>query len=226
MLQHGRVNVLSSVAVLSAALILTGCRGKSGPPQVAGGVKQEAVDPWTPLSGKWRLVAGGGMTEEEGVLRLGQGDPMTAVRWEGELPKAPFEIEAEARRVEGADFFFSVTFPGRTETEAASLIVGGWGGGLVGISSIDNLDASENATTSFRKFENGRWYAIRLRVTAGRIGAWIDGEPVIDVSIEGRELSLRPGPIEDCLPFGVATFETLGEVRGLRWKPLAEETGS
>ncbi|MCH7228359.1 DUF1080 domain-containing protein [Haloferula sp. A504] len=203
------------------SLWLTACREK--PPVAGNAPEPEApADPWRPLSGKWEHALGGEIKETDGVLQLGMGYSMTGARWTGEIPQVPFELEAEARRVEGTDFFFSVTFPGRTDDEAASLIVGGWGGGLVGISSIDGLDASENETADFREFENGRWYSIRLRVTADEIRAWIDDEEVIDVSIEGRRLSLRVGPIEDCQPFGVATWETIGEVRGMRWKPLAE----
>ena len=62
----------------------------------------------------------------------------------------------------------------------------------------------------------------RCRWVCDRIEAWIDGESVIDVSIEDRKLSLRPGPIEVCAPFGVATWETVGEMRNMRWKPLPE----
>lgn len=207
--------------VLLLGLLLAACREK--PPVVEVPPEPEApADPWRLLSGKWEQAAGGDVGEADGVLRLGMGYSLTAARWMGEIPQVPFELEAEARRVEGTDFFFSVTFPGRTDEESASLIVGGWGGGVVGISSIDGLDASENATTEFLEFENGRWYSIRLRVTEDEIQTWIDDKEVFDVSIEGRELSLRIGPIEDCRPFGVASFETVGELRGMRWKSLAE----
>lgn len=207
---------------LAVAVVLGACRGKPDAGVAEESASAPQVEPWTPLGGRWEQVAGGEVTEVDGVLKLGWGEPMTVARWQGGVPAMPFEIEAEARRVEGTDFFFSVTFPGRTADEAATLVVGGWGGSLVGISSIDGLDASENETTTVGQFENGRWYAIRLRATADRIEAWIDGEPVIDVPIDGRKLSLRPGPIEDCLPFGVATWESSAEVRGLRWKSLAE----
>lgn len=45
-----------------------------------------------------------------------------------------------------SEFFCGLTVPVRTGTECVSLIVGGWGGSLVGISSIDGLDASETST--------------------------------------------------------------------------------
>ena len=51
---------------------------------------------------------------------------------------------------------------------------------VVGLSSLDDMDASENDTSIRRDFESGRWYALRLRVTEDRIQAWIDEEAVID----------------------------------------------
>ncbi len=201
---------------------LAGCREQAGDPPQSGPAAEEPAEAWMPLTGQWHGVEGAEVTETDGILRLEAGYSLTGARWHGEIPKVPFELEAEARRVMGSDFFFSVTFPGRTDAEAATLVVGGWGGGLVGISSIDGLDASENETAEFMNLEDGRWYAIRLRVSASRIEAWIDGEPVIDVPVEDRKLSLRPGPIEVCAPFGVATWETVGEMRNMRWKPLPE----
>ena len=70
-------------------------------------------------------------------------------------------------RVEGSDFFVGLTFPVRDSH--ASLIVGGWAGSVVGISSIDGRDASENETTEVMKFKNGQWYKFRLRVRADRL---------------------------------------------------------
>ena len=86
--------------------------------------------------------------------------------------------------------------------------MGGWGGSLVGISSLDGMDASENETTKFVSFETGRWYRIRLRVTEKRIQAWIDKEKLVDVDIAEQKISLRPGDIEMSKPFGVAAWQT------------------
>ncbi len=55
-----------------------------------------------------------------------------------------------------------------------SLVLGGWGGSLTGLSSLDGFDASENETTNVMDFKEGQWYKIRLRVTEKKIEAWID----------------------------------------------------
>jgi len=145
---------------------------------------------------------------------------MTAAKWTGEVPQAPFELELEARRVDGTDFFCAVTFPARGADECLTLVIGGWGGATVGISSIDGKDASENETRSLMAFETGVWYRIKLLREGERIAVWINGEKMINVDTTGKQLSLRPGPVSDCAPFGLATWQTTGEVRGMRYRGL------
>lgn len=179
-----------------------------------------ASDPaWIPLSGKWSGAEGGEVTEQNGILNLAYGEQLTAAKWNGDVPKSPFELEYEARRVNGSDFFGAVTFPAR-DNDFVTLILGGWGGGLVGISSIDDMDASENETGGSLKFEAGRWYRIRVVRAGEKIEAWVDGEKIVDVSTEGRKLSLRPGPISACAPFGFGTWQSTGEIRGAKWRKL------
>lgn len=159
-------------------------------------------------------------TPEPGVLRLQWGESLSAMKWTGAPVLPPFEIELEARRIDGTDFFCGLTFPARSSGESVTWIVGGWGGSLVGISSIDDKDASDNETTFHRAFEKERWYRLRLRREGERIDAWIDGEQVTRIDTSGRKLSLRPGPIDCCSPFGLATWQTTGEFRQLRWRKL------
>src|SRR6185437_10256499 len=103
-----------------------------------------------------------------------------------------------------------LTFPvGNTN---ASLILGGWGGGTVGISSIDGEDASENETATVMKFDTNRWYHVRVRVTETKIESWLDDKKIVDVKTEGRRIGLRFGEIEFSRPLGVATYQTTAAV--------------
>jgi len=78
------------------------------------------------------------------------------------------------------------------------------------------MDASENQTTKFHEFDQGRWYRVRLRVTQGRIEGWLDEEKLIDVVTTGKKISLRPGDIEMSKPFGLASYQTTAALREIR----------
>jgi hypothetical protein len=185
---------------------------------------------WQPLfDGKslqgWREVPFGGRGQvrvENGAIILGQG-LTTGIVWTRPFPKTNYEIRLDAARLEGSDFFAGITFP--VEDSYATWINGGWGGLLVGLSSINGQDAAENGTNTSKNFEKGRWYALRLRVTRERIQAWIDGDEFINVALEGVKIGLRPGEMELCVPLGIASWSTTGAVRKLEYRTLAPSAG-
>ena len=146
-------------------------------------------------------------------LMLGMGDGCTGVTWKGTFPESGYEVNLDAKRVAGSDFFCGITFPVRDRF--CSLIVGGWGGGTVGLSSIDGKDASENETTLIRNFETNRWYHIRLIVTEEYIKSWIDTSMVVDFRIEDKKLSLRP-EVELSKPFGITSWKTTAAIRNIK----------
>jgi hypothetical protein len=102
--------------------------------------------------------------------------------------------------------------------------VGGWGGGVCGVSSFNGRDASENETATYREFEKGKWYRIRLRVADDAIEAWIDDELIVEAEIAGRKVDIRPD-IAPSKPLGLSTYRTKAAIRGLEWRkaPPAEE---
>jgi len=164
----------------------------------------------------WRetAFAGRGPVEyRSGIILLNMGDPFTGIDFTNDFPQMNYEVALDATRVSGSDFFCGLTVPvGET---FCSLIVGGWGGSLVGISSLDGMDASENETTKYASFEQGRWYRIRLRVTQDRLEVWLDKEKLVNVVTTRKRISLRPGEIELSKPFGVASWQTTAALRGL-----------
>lgn len=179
----------------------------------------------------WKWVESGGsaqVTADDGVMRIGAGEMISGVvyRKADELPLMDYQIDLEARRIQGFDFFLGLTFPvGDIET-CATLVLGGWGGSLVGISSIDGLDAAENNSGTYKRFEPGQWYKVRLHVTPEALVVWIDDEKVVDVDIDGKEVALRPGPIEEFAPLSLTTFQTIGEIRNVTLRPLETEAES
>ena len=119
--------------------------------------------------------------------------------------------------MEGNDFFCALTFP--VADSHCSLIVGGWGGGVVGLSSLDGQDASENETTRIMDFAKGRWYKIRVRVEPERIQGWIDDERVVDAVTKGRHISIR-AEVDPSVPLGIASYRTEAALREIRIRTL------
>lgn len=208
---------------LAAALSLTlftlaGC--KPAPPQVAPSSSWRLLE--APWAGAWKQAAipeEGRIKIEQGELALATGQPMTGATFSAwrapEFPATLYAISYEAMRVDGQDFFGTVTFPVGTLETHASFVLGGWGGTVTGISSIDFSDANENQTHGELAFANNRWYRVRIEVRPDDLSAWVDGRPVVHVSIKGRQVSLRPGFIDHCRPFGFATYGSQARIRGL-----------
>jgi 3-keto-disaccharide hydrolase len=193
-----------------------------------GAVGQPPAGQWQSMfDGKtlkgWKeteFTARGKVTIENGAIILGAGH-MTGVTWTGEFPKSNYEVRLEAARLQGNDFFAGITFP--VFTSFCSWINGGWNGTIVGLSSLDGYDASENETTTTHAFDKGRWYKLRLEVTAQRIAAWTDDELTLEFGMGSREVGLRPGEIELSKPFGIAAYGTVAGLRKIEYRVLAAE---
>jgi hypothetical protein len=155
------------------------------------------------------------------AIVVNMGDALSGFNWTGDVPKTNYEISLETMRIDGGDFMCGLTFP--VGNSHASLILGGWGGGVVGISSIDNQDASENETTKYMSFPKDRWYTVRMRVTPARLEAWLDDKKIVDQVITGRKITLRHGEISKSVPLGISTYQTTAAFRNIKLRRL---TGS
>lgn len=178
---------------------------------------------WRPLFdgaglGRWKPTAFGGEGEvhvADGEIVLERGNDLTGITWTGDLPRLGYEIELQAKRVAGNDFFCGLTFP--VGPSYCSFIVGGWSGAVTGLSNIDEQDASENETTRIRDYELNRWYTVRVRVTADRLQAFVDDESFADVKTAGRTISIRP-EVQDSRPLGISSWRTKAALRAIRMR--------
>ena len=174
---------------------------------------------WKPLMEKnslkgWEITNFGGegnVEINEGVMRIERGEPLTGVTIiSKDFPKQNYEMRWKASRIDGSDFFAGVTFP--VGDEFCSFICGGWGGGLVGLSSINGNDASENESTGFHQFKNKQWYAFKVRVDKKHITAWIDEKEVLKIERENKKFSLR-GEVFKSKPLGYCVFQSIVDVK-------------
>lgn len=170
---------------------------------------------------QWKVSNFGGEGEcrlEGKTLIVEMGHPMSGMSCiRDDLPHVDYELELEAKRIDGLDFFCGLTFP--VEDSHCTLIVGGWAGSLVGLSCLDDKDASDNETKRLMDFKDNQWYQIRVAVTADRIQAWIDDEEVVNVETQGRKISLRAETLPS-RPLGISTFQTTAAYRNIRFRLL------
>lgn len=178
----------------------------------------------------WKITDFGGQGDvrvENGQLILSPGEPITGVHWTGgKLPTENYELSFNAQRVNGNDFFCALTFP--VKETRCSLILGGWGGSLIGLSNINDFDASENESTDYYSFDNGKWYNIKVRVDDKFIYAWIDDDQITKIDHTENRISIRI-EMELSKPLGFATFQTTGAIKDLKMtelKPAAEHKPS
>ena len=153
----------------------------------------------------------------DGAIVLAAGKPGTGIVYDGKLPKEAYELSLEARRVEGDDFFCGLTFP--IGDSHCTLILGGWGGSVTGLSNVDDFAAVENETTGAFTFKKGQWYNIRLRVTKERVEAWVDKEQLVDLPRKDHRFGVW-WEQEPLRPLGFATWNTRGELRKIQLKRL------
>ena len=165
----------------------------------------------TPFGGEGKVFV------KDGTIVMQQGHEMTGITWTGKPPRGNFELTLEGMRLDGGDFFCTTTFP--VGDKFCSLVVGGWGGTIVGISCVDHFDASENLTSTFREFKNNTWYRIRIRVTDPKIEAWIDDKQAVDLERKDHEFGVRM-EVDQSRPLGIATWNTSGAVRNIRLREL------
>lgn len=181
-----------------------------------GALAAQAPGPWRDLFNRrdlagWADNGFGGAGEtlvKDGKLIINEGVALSGIKLTAtnDLPRVDYEIIVKATKLQGSDFFAGITFP--YKEAHATFIPGGWGGSLVGLSSVDSMDASENETGTYMKFEQGREYTFRIRVLEKKIQVWIDHEKMIDLKVAGRTIGMRPGEIEDAVPLGLSTYST------------------
>ena len=228
--------MMNKLLLLAVAVLAAGCDRPDDKPPVQPPPKPQEVPPaeqakptepkWDALFdgktlGKFKSVEYGGEGEvsvKDGKIMLRMGAIMTGIVWKGDdLPRTDYELQINGARTEGTDFWAGITFPvGKSH---CSLVLGGWGGGLTGLSSIDDLDASENEYSGHQDYIKGQFYTVRIRVTDKAILVWLDEEQIIDADIHERNVDIRI-EMEESVPLGIATYQTSAAISEIKLRKL------
>jgi hypothetical protein len=152
----------------------------------------------------------------EGLV-LEPGSPLTGGTFSISLPTTGYELELAVARLGGVDFFCGLTLP--TSRGCLTLVLGGWGGAVCGLSCLDGLDAARNTTRTLRHFVTAKDYAITVRVDGEAIAVAIDSEPLFRAELGEQTVAVR-AEVELTEPFGFCCYATKAALRYLRWRAL------
>jgi hypothetical protein len=214
----GSLPVAPAALVLFGLVTLCGCHGPPAPATAhVSAVHVDVVGTSIPLGFRETEFGGEGLASIAGNhILLEPGVPLSGVTWTGVPPEAPYVFEVEFTKRYGNDFPCALTFP--VAGSHLSLVLGGWGGTVCGLSSLDGLDASRNETRFVRAFPPGVRTHVRVAVSDEVVCAAIDGVEVVRLALAGRTLGVR----EELLPsrpLGIASFATAVELHSVRWAP-------
>ncbi|MDR3632642.1 MAG: DUF1080 domain-containing protein [Isosphaeraceae bacterium] len=209
-----------AVAATWAALVLAAGAGEKDRDRAGGKPAALVLFDGKGLEGwkKTDFANPGDVKVEDGAIVLSTGRAMTGITsTRADLPRKDYELNYEAQRLSGRDFFAAATFP--VGDSYLTFVNGGWGGSVTGLSSLDGADASENETSRFVKYEDKTWYKFRVRVTGTTVRCWVDDKEVAAVNYQDRKVGTR---IESrsCQPLGFATWDTGGALRKIEVRRL------
>jgi hypothetical protein len=174
----------------------------------------KSLDGWK----KTEFYHAGEVQVENGTIVMKAGGPMTGITsTRPDLPRTGYELSYEAMRLSGGDFFAAATFP--VGKSFITLVNGGWGGHVTGLSSLNGMDASENETTQGYQYQDKTWYRFRVRVTDAVIRCWVNDKELVVVNYQDQQVGTR---IETRAnePLGFATYETGGAIRNIQIRRL------
>ncbi len=211
------------VATIATVLVMVASAGafqgesgrQAGTPGVLVLFDGKSLDGWK----KTDFFRAGEVKVDDGTIVMSVGGSMTGITsTRQDLPRTNYELSYEAMRLTGRDFFAAATFP--VGKSYVTLINGGWGGNVTGLSSLNGADASENETGQSFNYRDKTWYKFRARVTDEVIRCWIDEKEILAVDHSGMEVGTRIETREN-QPLGFATWETSGAVRKIETRLLS-----
>ena len=154
---------------------------------------------------------------DDGRIVMAAGDSMTGITTtRQDLPTTDYELTYEAMRLTGDDFFAAATFP--VGKSYITLVNGGWGGYVTGLSSSNGHGRLGERDHQPFKYQEKTWYRFRVRVTGEVIRCWVGDKQVIAVTHKEKHVGRgsRRGPTSP----GLRHLETASALRKIEIRPL------
>ena len=180
----------------------------------------KALGAWQPVE-RFESTA----SVEDGKLVLAARPEWNAIHWRVDVPREDYELTYETMRVLGSRDFGTLAFAIGGATHCM-LHIGTGEGNLAGLSNVDNKDYRSNGTAVPFAFENGRWYAVTLRVTAEQVEAWVEGRKLVDIPRAGHTFAPASHRLRDIKAFGLCSYNTTAAVRNIRLRRLGAEAAA
>jgi len=196
------------------------------PAPPAAGERWSALFDGATLDG-WRIVREGGDFARPGNVRvdhsrimLDEGTPATGMAWTRPFPTEDYELVVDAMRMAGRFNFCDVIFP--IGASRCQLSVGTLNFDYVGLDVVDQIRLHPRAATQVR-FEIGKWYRVRIKVTQTTVSAWIDNQQVVNFPRFGHRFAAPPEwPCQEQL--GLRACFTAGAIANIRVRRLAPQS--
>ena len=173
----------------------------------------KSLEGWTPLrEGEFQQ---GKVGVQDGLLVVEGGRPVAGIAASRDMPKIDYELAFEAKRDGPTDVFCQIVFP--IGGSACCLVVGGYRGVRVGLEFFDGRSPDRRGSPADKvmKFEDGRWYSVRLRVTQADLAYWVDDEKLFETPLAGHTFTMhrRWNPLK---PLGLLTGASKLSLRNIR----------
>jgi serine/threonine-protein kinase len=156
---------------------------------------------WEPVT-LGEFAKAGRIHAENGEIVLDASTHVTGLVSTRDIVNMDYELTIEAMRDAPGDLFYQVVFP--VGDSFCTLIVGGWGGGLVCLEAVDGRPSDQSVTARRMDLQPGKWHRANLRVTQESIEVRVDNEKVISLPMEGHSFTMS-GRWLMIKPFGIVT---------------------
>lgn len=187
-----RARFLVPIFLLTAAALGPACTPQGDPAIGPDGLtenfdREELGDLWNNTGSNWRIVDG------QLNIRGARNRPLWLRRVLPRNVRIEFDVRSESPDGDiKVEVFGDGTSRATTDSYTATsyvVIFGGWGNSMNVLARMDEHGADRVVGPS-RRVEPGRTYRMRIERSGDRIAAWVDGEPLVEMTdedpLEGR----------------------------------------